>query len=84
MRSIPIKGCTRRIGAPEGWDHEKQGLCHTIEVLDQDIDGVNYMTTAWLPTADELKKLLAGYPIILGISGTRYPVVYMAIGGIEE
>jgi hypothetical protein len=83
MRTIPIKGCTRRIGATAGWDHEKDGLCHTIEVLDQEVDGHNWMQTAWLPTVRELEQLNAGYPIILSILGTRHPVVSLQIGGME-
>ncbi len=84
MRTIPIKGCTRRIGAPEGWDHEKDGICHTVEVVDQEIDGSNWMTTAWIPKPDELKRLNDGMPILLMIMGSRHPVVSLQIGGLAE
>lgn len=79
MRSIPIKGCTRRLGAPPGWNHETDGICHTLEILDAD----GFMQSAWIPTKDELKRLNDGYPIILGIQGSRHPVVFLAIGGID-
>lgn len=80
MRPIPIKGCTRRIGAPEGWDHSKEGICHTIEVLDED----GWMITAWMPSEKDLKNLNDGYPFLLMIKGQRHPVVSLAIGGLAE
>lgn len=84
MRSIPIKGCTRRLGAPEGWNHETDGICHTLEILDQHIDDGNWMTSAWLPSEKELKQLNDGFPILLMIQGSRHPVVALAIGGLSE
>ena len=79
MRPIPIQGCTRRIGAPQGWDHEKMGICHTIEVLDSD----GWMITAWMPKPEELERLNNGFPILLCIMGTRHPVVGLTIGGVD-
>lgn len=84
MRTIPIQGHTRRIGAPANWDHEKNGICHTIEVIDQaDEQGINWMQTAWMPTPEEMKQLNDGFPIILSIAGTRHPVVSLQIGGLS-
>lgn len=80
MRSIQIKGHTRRMAAPEGWDHAKNGICHTLEILDED----GWMTSAWIPNEKELKLLNDGYPILLMIQGSRHPVVSLAIGGIAE
>ncbi len=80
MKSIPIKGHTRRIGAPVNWDHSEKGICHTIEVLDEG----GWMMSAWLPTPKELEQLNAGYPIILSIGGNRHPVVSLVIGGFDD
>lgn len=67
---------TRRIGAPPDWDHEKQGICHTLEIVDH--EGVMY--SAWQPSEAELKRLNEGKPIILGIQGTVHPVVCLGVG----
>ncbi len=84
MRPIPIKGCTRRMGAPPNWNHETDGICHTLEILDQVVDDSHWMTSAWIPTEKELKQLNDGFPILLSIQGSRHPVVSMAIGGLAE
>lgn len=80
MRSIPIKDHTHRLGAPATWDHSKEGICHTIEILDQD----GWMVSAWMPTPKEREQLLAGYPILLFVQGELHPVVSMAIGGMMD
>lgn len=79
MRSIPIQGATRRLGAPPGWDHSTDGICHTLEIHDQD----GWMTSAWIPSEKELKQLNEGFPILLHIQGTMHPVVGMSIAGGE-
>jgi len=80
MRSIPIQGATRRLGAPSNWNHETDGICHTLEIFDQD----GFMTSAWKPAPDELKRLIDGFPILLSIQGTRHPVVSLSVAAGEE
>lgn len=80
MRPVPIKGCTRRLGAPPSWNHEVEGICHTLEILDDS----GWMTSAWKPTPKELELLNQGYPILLMIEGERHPVVSMQVGGWSE
>ena len=80
MRSVPIEGHTRRLGAPPSWDHSKEGICHTLEILDEN----GWMVSAWMPTPKELKQLNEGYPILLMIKGSLHPVVAMAIAGVNE
>lgn len=79
MRPIPIKGATHRLGAPEGWDHSKEGICHTLEAVHED----GWFTSAWIPSEKELKLLNDGFPILLMIQGSRHPVVSLAIGGMD-
>lgn len=80
MKPLPIEGCTRRMGAPGDWDHEKDGICHTLEILDVvDDRQTHWMLSAWLPSEKELELLKQGRPIFLYIQGSRHPVVSMEV-----
>jgi hypothetical protein len=76
MTPIEIKGHTRRLGAPSDWDHETQGICHTLEIVDHE----GWMCSAWSLTEPERKRLVAGAPLILQIRGVDHPVVGLLIG----
>jgi len=76
MIALPLADATRRLGAPEGWDHDRDGVCHTLEILDRD----GWMVSAWSPTVEELRRLLNGKPIFLHIQGTHHPVVAITVG----
>lgn len=76
MNSVPLSDATRRLGAPKDWDHERDGICHTLEICDRD----GWMISAWRPTAAELKRLNEGQPLFLMIQGTIHPVVSLVIG----
>lgn len=80
MKSLPIIGHTRRLGAPRNWNHETDGICHTLEILDRDGE----MLSAWQPTDAERKRIAAGAPIYLHIQGTAHPVVGMSVGEADE
>lgn len=75
-----INGATRRIGAPEGWDAKKEGVCGFLHVRDTLTASGNAMTTAWFPNTDELARIAAGAPIYLMILGRGHPVVSMGVG----
>jgi hypothetical protein len=34
MNSVPLSDATRRLGAPPNWNHERDGICHTLEIVD--------------------------------------------------
>lgn len=76
MKPLPIADCTRRLGAPAGWDHEQSGICHTLEIADRD----GFMVSSWQPTPVELERLRQGKPIYLGIQGRSHPVVFLMVG----
>ena len=80
MKSIPIIGHTRRLGAPVDWNHETDGICHTLEIIDRDGD----MISAWQPTDAERTRIAAGAPIYLLIQGTMHPVVAMSVGDVAD
>lgn len=76
MKAIPQENATRRFGAPTNWNHETDGICHTLDIVD--VDG--FMISAWRPTTAELAKLNAGDPLFLHIQGRTHPVVAMSVG----
>lgn len=65
-----IANATRRLGAPEGWDEARDGLCVGLDVL---IDGHEF-TSCWEPTSDELERLVAGAKVYLTVVGGQPPV----------
>lgn len=77
MDSLALTEATRRLGAPQGWDHAKDGICHTLEICDRG----GWMISAWRPSVAELERLNAGEPIFLHIQGTVHPVVALSVGG---
>jgi hypothetical protein len=80
MRSLPLSDATRRLGAPAGWDHERDGICHTLDICDRD----GFMISAWQLSASELKRLNAGAPLFLHIQGSVHPVVGFTVGEPTE
>lgn len=76
MNSLPLADATRRLGAPANWNHERDGLCHTLEICDRD----GWMISAWQPTPAELKRINEGQPIFLWIQGVAHPVVSLSVG----
>jgi hypothetical protein len=64
------------MAAPANWNHETDGICHTLEIWD--VEG--YMISGWLPSAAELERLQRGEPLFLHIQGTRHPVVGFSVG----
>jgi hypothetical protein len=76
MTPLPLRDHTRRMAAPEGWNHETQGICGTLEIFDTP-DG--RMVSAWQPSPAELQRLSEGEPVILSIQGTAHPVVSLSV-----
>jgi hypothetical protein len=83
VKAIQWETPSRRLGAPANWDHERDGICHTLEILDVDVSGSNFMVSAWQPTEAEMKRLQEGKPLLLWIQGRSHPVVMVSIGGDE-
>ena len=72
-----IDGATRYLGAPQGWEPEKDGECSHLAILDLQSEngGAPVMISAWEPTPAELEALQAGAPVYLQIVGTAHPPV---------
>lgn len=60
--------------APDGMD-----TCNDLHVNVQEHHGVRIMTSAWIPTPDEVERIKAGQPIHLHIYGNGHPVVAMSV-----
>lgn len=69
-----IRGSNFVYKAPEGVDN-----CNDLHVRVEEQDGVRVMTSAWMPTPDELRRLNAGEPIHLHIYGSGHPVVALSV-----
>lgn len=76
MNPLPLTDCTRRLAAPKEWNHERYGICHTLEIADRG----GWMISAWQPTPAELERITDGKPIFLFIQGVSHPVVSLAVG----
>ena len=57
---------------------EDQDEYHALAILDEEICGVNHMTSVWEPTPAELKMLNEGGAVRLTILGTGHPPVKLS------
>jgi hypothetical protein len=80
MNSIPLTDATRRLGAPLNWNHETDGICHTLEICDRD----GWMISAWMPTDAERQRIAEGAAVFLHIQGISHPVVGMSVGKASD
>lgn len=76
---IPVRHphTTRDLGAPSNWPTEAAGPCGTLPIADTIGDAGPVMESIWEPTPAELAVLNAGGFVVLGISGTAHPVVFL-------
>lgn len=72
-----IHGATRYLGAPRGWEPDKDGDCSHLAILDVESDYGPRMISAWEPTPAELEALQSGAPVYLQIVGRAHPPVMM-------
>jgi hypothetical protein len=84
MKPTEIEGWNRALGAPEGWDEERDGKCNTLYVRGTEHREGSYrlvstMTSAWVPTSEELAALNAGKPVLLTVYGSSHPPVMLRV-----
>lgn len=65
-----VKFATHQFGEPLGWDATKDVTCDTLHVRKRG----NMFESAWYPTAEELRRLVTGAPVILTVWGGQPPV----------
>jgi hypothetical protein len=71
-----INGATRTLGKPSNMSDEQ---CNSLAICDIVHEGFPYMVSAWMPTPEDLKRIMRGQPVYLYIQGTTHPVVMMAV-----
>lgn len=80
-----IQGANHNLGAPSDWDEARDGLCGVLPVLVHRTDeGQIAMSSAWLPTPNELHALATGGAIILRVLGQTHPVVSVGVSQPAE
>lgn len=76
MTPVRIEGTTRYLGAPQGWEPERDGPCTHLAIADVVADnGLPLMISAWEPTPAELAARNAGAKVHLQIVGAGHPPV---------
>lgn len=79
-----IAGATRVIGQSQGY----LGLPLRDEIVEVKIGGevvtCRRMVTAWEPTPDEIKRIVAGAPVYLSVLGNGHPPVMLDVGEAPE
>lgn len=71
-----IEGTTRVLGKSQGY----LGL----PIRDEITNGCPMMTSAWLPTPNELAALIAGAAVHVCILGTEHPLIKVVVGSVPE
>lgn len=79
-----IPNATRALGAPVNWDEASDGLCGTLPIRDELVEGNRTMLSAWTLLPGQLERLQAGAPVLLRIYGVSHPVVSVDVGEAPE
>ncbi|WP_050400403.1 hypothetical protein [Bradyrhizobium embrapense] len=83
MEIARISGCNKVLEAPRNWDEERDGKCMDlpirVEVLNNSLPS---LSSAWMPTAEELARLNAGAPVHLRIISQSHPPVMLEVGEV--
>lgn len=74
MEPTIIKGANRAFHAPEGMDD-----CATLHVLQETHGGVPFLSSEWVPSADEREAIARGANIILIVVGGGHPPVGLTV-----
>jgi hypothetical protein len=73
-----ISGCTRVLGQRQGYlGLPLRDVAVNCAVCGPDTPA---METAWLPTPDEIARVVAGAPVILRVIGINHPPVMLEVG----
>lgn len=79
MLPARIENPTATLNRPQNWNEQAFGHCAGLPIRMEEIQGVNFMRSAWEAEPDEALYLAAGGKIILGVSAPRHPVVLMVV-----
>jgi hypothetical protein len=71
MEPVRTKNTTRVLGAPRGWDEEKNGTCGGLPIT----DGAGVMFSEWRPSWRERLRIAFGGRVRLAVFGGGHPPV---------
>lgn len=73
-----IPGATRVLGKSQGY----LGLPVRDELIEEGVNGANTpcMTTAWIPTPDEIERIVNGAAIHVRLVGVSHPPIMVNVG----
>jgi hypothetical protein len=78
-----IEGATTTLCAPNDWDEDRNGKCMDLPIRQEVINGsLPALTSAWLPTPEELARLNAGAPVPLRVIAIGHPPVILDVGDV--
>lgn len=80
MTPVPIQDHTRTFVSPTNFNEP----CGDLQIADVMDGELNIMYSAWKPTEDEIKALICGGCVILGVVGNAHPIVRMHVGDPPE
>lgn len=63
------------LGAPEGWNEERDGKCHALPATIY----TNCIVSWWQPSPEELQQIMSGAPIRLIVAGNSMPPVSLDV-----
>lgn len=78
MEIIRHKQTTQDLAPPTDWDHQANGICNSLPVVDVVENNLNYMVSFWKPSQAELDLLNKGHAIALFVQCSdpdKHPVV---------
>ena len=77
-----IEDATRVLGAPADWDG-KDVPCDALPIRDVTVPEGDFMVSEWLPSREEIARLILGEAVQLWVRGTEHPVVALRVGDAE-
>lgn len=83
MKSVKPNGATQKLKPPRDWDKTKLP-CDDLWIKGRVIEGIPYLSSAWLPTPEELKRLNEGAPVLLTIINATMPPVALEVGTVVD
>lgn len=81
MEPTRIFGSNNLLTVPRDWREGYGGPLISLPIkFDRDDTGAPSMASTWLPTSEDMVKLVEGAPIVLKVFGYEHPPVLLEVG----
>ena len=80
MQPARIADATAVLGQPKDWNVERDGPVAGLPVRREMLDRAHCLTSAWMPTPEEVQQLVFGGAVHLHVLGAGHPVVAITVG----